>query len=148
MIPFNGDPSGVQKSLQYDVFWQPGEGRARCSLALKPQLLNRSGALHGGMAVTLLDAACGIACEAAIAESDNSEGHQQGVVTVDFYTQFVSTCHSGVVTAEAEVTRCGRSIIYVRADLRDDQGKLLTTGTGTFKRLNKPSARSELAEQG
>lgn len=135
MIPFIGEPSGVQKFLQYEIFWQPSEGKARCVLPLKADVLNRGGALHGGIAVTLLDAACGIACEAAIADKDCTGPDVQSVVTVDFYTQFVSTCHDGVVTAEAEVTRCGRSMIFVRGDLRDDTGKLLTTATGTFKRI-------------
>lgn len=139
MIPFLSEPSGVQKSLGYSVFWSPGEGRARCVLPLKAELLNRGGSLHGGMAVTLLDAACGIACEAAIADSSCTALQAQGVVTVDFYTQFVSTCSGGSVTAEAEVLRCGQSMIYVRGDLRDEAGKLLTTGTGTFKRI-KPRA--------
>ncbi|MGB0865349.1 MAG: PaaI family thioesterase [Granulosicoccaceae bacterium] len=137
MIPFTGEPSGVQKYLQYQIFWQPGEGRARCVLPLKPDVLNRGGALHGGIAVTLLDAACGIACESAIADPNCTELSKQGVVTVDFYTQFVSTCHEGEVVAEAEVTRCGQSIIYVRGDLRTESGKLLTTGTGTFKRIRQ-----------
>lgn len=139
MIPLIGEPSGVQKYLQYEIFWQPGEGKARCVLPLKPDVLNRGGALHGGIAVTLLDAACGIASEAAIADKDCLELGKQGVVTVDFYTQFISTCHAGVVTAEAEVTRCGQSMIFVRGDLRDDKGKLLTTGTGTFKRIRQRS---------
>jgi len=137
VIAFIGEPSGVQKCLQYTIFWQPGEGRARCVLPLKPDVLNRGGALHGGIAVTLLDAACGIASEAAIADKDCKELQKQGVVTVDFYTQFISTCHEGTVTAEAEVTKYGASMIFVRGDLRDDKGKLLTTATGTFKRIRK-----------
>lgn len=137
MIPFTGEPSGVQRYLQYEIFWQPGEGGARCVLPLKPDVLNRGGALHGGIAVTLLDAACGIACESAIVDPDSPALARQGVVTVDFYTQFVSTCHAGVVTAEAEVIRCGQSMIYVRGELCDDSGKLLTTGTGTFKRIRR-----------
>lgn len=137
MIPFVGEPSGVQKYLQYRILWQPGAGRARCVLPLKPDVLNRGGALHGGIAVTLLDAACGIASEAAIADDDCTTLEKQGVVTVDFYTQFISTCHQGIVTAEAEVTKCGQSLIFVRGDLRDEKGKLLTTATGTFKRIRQ-----------
>lgn len=137
MIPFVSEPSGAQKLLGYETFWQPGEGKARCILALRAEVLNRGKALHGGIAVTLLDTACGIACEASIADKNCTELYGHGAVTVDLYSQFVSNCSVGVVTAEAEVTRCGGGLIFVRADLRDETGKLLTTATGTFKRLRR-----------
>jgi acyl-coenzyme A thioesterase PaaI-like protein len=41
------------------------------------------------------------------------------------------------VTATAQPTGGGRSISYVNGELRDEEGQLLATAAGIFKRIRK-----------
>ncbi|UCE32800.1 MAG: PaaI family thioesterase [Burkholderiales bacterium] len=98
---------------------------ARIRMPFRDDLTNSAGRLHGGALMTVLD--CVLACAA---RSRDPAGTR--VITVDMTTHFIaSTC--GDAIAEARCLRRGRSIAFSQGEIRDSQGRLLATATGTFK---------------
>jgi uncharacterized protein (TIGR00369 family) len=109
------------------VHW--AEGQAEFHMAIEPQHLNRQGMLHGGLVATLLDAACGYAGLYSPEHEPESHG-----VTVMLNISYLSAAREGVVIAKGQVSRSGRSLYFVQGTLVSDQGVLLATAQGTFKR--------------
>jgi uncharacterized protein (TIGR00369 family) len=91
-----------------------------------PHLLNPLGSVHGGVALTLIDSACGCAVHT---ELDAGIGY----TTVETKANFVRPLPSeGVVRCEGRVLSRGRQIATAEAHLRDANGKLLAHGTSTL----------------
>jgi uncharacterized protein (TIGR00369 family) len=125
------DP-GCQQMVGYKTEVFPQKAEARVSLDLGSRHLNRNGVLHGGMVATLLDVACG---NAASAHFDPVE--HALVVTVSLNLSFVASADDGVIRATGKVSGGGRSLAYVNGELRAEDGRLLATAAGVFKRLRK-----------
>jgi uncharacterized protein (TIGR00369 family) len=129
---FADAPGGVDNPLlQYlgielvDV----GSGHAAFEINLDGRHLNRQGSLQGGVAATLLDAACGYAGLTA------HEGGQLGnAVTVMLTISYMRRAKSGRLRATATVTKMGRSVYFSSGELRDEDGQLIATAQGSFKR--------------
>lgn len=102
-----------------------------CSLQIGPQHLNRVGLLHGGFVSMLLDNGCGVAIRKDLGDIEAS------IVTVTLSVAFVAGAREGLVTAVGRVTGGGRSLKFAEAELRDQQGNLLATGSATFRVLRK-----------
>ncbi|MDI9780928.1 PaaI family thioesterase [Pseudomonas putida] len=109
------------------VTWVDGE--AEFHMPIQAQHLNRQGMLHGGLVATLLDAACGYAGLHASAHEEEIHG-----VTVMLNISYLSAAREGTVIAKGKVTRSGRSLYFVQGTLTSNQGELLATAQGTFKR--------------
>ena len=104
------------------------DGDSELQLELRPQLLNRSDILHGGVTVTLLDVACGLAgCYC------NVEGNVRRAVTLSLNTQFMATTNKGLLTARARRRSGGFKIFFADAELLDEDGNLLATAQGTYR---------------
>lgn len=125
------DP-GCQQMVGYRTEVFAGEGRAVVSLDMDPRHCNRHGILHGGMAATLLDVACGQAAAGCFDPSDPPP-----VVTVSLNLSYVASAQSGTLIAEGSVVGGGRSILHARGELRDDTGRILASATGVFRRLGR-----------
>lgn len=110
-----------------------GNGSCEFQLDIKPQHLNRQASLQGGVAATLLDAACGYA---GLKESDGAL--PSNALTVMLTISYLDKANQGRVRAIAKVTRAGRSLYFATAELVADDGRLIATAQGTFKR-NTPS---------
>ena len=50
---------------------------------------------------------------------------------------YVAAARQGVITARARPTGGGKSIAYIFGELFDDEGRLLATANGIFKRIRK-----------
>lgn len=124
------DETGAQRLVGFVVDLGPGDGRARCRLDIGPQHLNRHGVLHGGLSATLLDAASGFTASLAL-----DPRAETPVLTVALDTQYQKPARSGRVTAEGRLTGGGRSLMFVAADLTDEEGRLIASSTGIFKRI-------------
>ncbi|MFO3724761.1 PaaI family thioesterase [Pseudomonas sp. HLMP] len=109
------------------VTWVDGE--AEFHMPIQAQHLNRQGMLHGGLVATLLDAACGYAGLHASEHEEEIHG-----VTVMLNISYLSAAREGTVIAKGKVTRSGRSLYFVQGTLTSNQGELLATAQGTFKR--------------
>ena len=129
------DETGAQRLVGFVVDIGGGDGRARCWLDLGPQHLNRMGVLHGGIATTLLDAASGFTASLSADPMARAP-----FLTVALDTQFVAPARSGRVTATGRVTGGGRSLLFLAADLLDEEDALVASSTGVFKRVREPAA--------
>jgi uncharacterized protein (TIGR00369 family) len=91
-----------------------------------PDFFNPLGGIHGGLALTLIDSACGCAV--------HSELHAgTGYTTVETKANFVRPLPAeGVVRCEGRVLSRGRQIATSEAYLRSEEGKLLAHGTSTL----------------
>jgi len=126
---FIRDETGTQSLVGYVVdVRDPAHGR--CYLDVGPQHLNRHGALHGGIAVTLLDNASGTTGSLTVDATGKAP-----FLTVSMNTQFVGSGRPGRMTASGTVTGGGRSLLFISAELRHEDGTLVATSTGVFKRV-------------
>lgn len=129
------DETGSQKLVGYVVDLTAGDGHGRCYLDLGPQHLNRHGMLHGGISTMLLDSACGFTATMAFDPEKMSP-----VLTVSLATQYVAPVGDGRVTATGTVAGHGRSVCHVTGELRAEDGRLIATATGVFKRVRRAGA--------
>jgi len=58
-------------------------------------------------------------------------------MTVSLNMQYVAPAQGGRVTAIGQVTGGGRKLCYANGELRDDQGVLVASAAGVFKRITK-----------
>lgn len=126
---FIHDETGTQRLVGYVVdVRDPAHGR--CYLDVNEHHLNRHGALHGGIAVTLLDNASGTTGSLTVDLAGKAP-----FLTVSMNTQFVGSGQPGRMTATGTVTGGGRSLLFIAAELRHEDGTLVATSTGVFKRV-------------
>jgi acyl-coenzyme A thioesterase 13 len=123
------DETGTQTLIGYVVdISDPPHGR--CYLDLDQQHLNRHGVLHGGIAVTLLDNACGMTGSLSVDPMGMNP-----FLTISLTTQFLAAGKTGRVTATGWIKGGGRSLLYIDAVLVHEDGTVIATSTGVFKRV-------------
>lgn len=109
------------------VEWR--DGYARIEGPIAPPAVNRSGIVHGGAMATLIDAASGYAgCWCPY------PGRTRRAFTLSLTTQFMAGRRDGLLITEARVTGGGASVFFTEAAVRHEDGELLATGVGTFRR--------------
>ncbi|WP_375265163.1 PaaI family thioesterase [Planktotalea sp.] len=130
MITQIRDETGTQRLVGYVVEVGHPDGCARCWLDLDERHLNRHNALHGGIATMLLDSASGATGSLTVDDT--------GLVpfmSVSLNVQFVASGKPGRVTAVGKVTGGGRSLKFINAELHHEDGTLIATCSGIFKRV-------------
>jgi uncharacterized protein (TIGR00369 family) len=111
--------------------WSPD--RALVEMEIAPHHLNRSGLLHGGILSTLLDTALGYAgCFMA------EPGEVRRTLTLSLTTNFIASVKAGHLRTEGRRTGGGKTIFFAEGEVRDADGRLIATATGTFKYLSGP----------
>lgn len=85
---------------------------------------------HGGVTLTLLDETMGRAA---------SEASNALCVTISMTTNFCASTQIGdFICASATVIRCGKSVVFVDGVLKNSQGKVVASATGTWSNTNIP----------
>ncbi|MDD9911056.1 MAG: PaaI family thioesterase [Ahrensia sp.] len=120
--------TGLQKALGYVNHLHAD--RCETHVDIEAKHTNRSDMLHGGIHAILLDSACGFAASRALSDDGN-----QLIVTLSLTTNYLAAAKEGRVTATGRVTHAGRSIVYAAGEVRHENGDLLATGSGVFKRV-------------
>jgi uncharacterized protein (TIGR00369 family) len=115
------------------VLWDIG--RCEFELVIRARHSNRQSSLHGGVVATLLDAACGYAghITAPNAEPGNAW-------TVMLTISYLGKTAKGKIRAVGQVTRSGRNLYFSTGKLLTEDGLLLATAQGTFKRAKDGDA--------
>jgi uncharacterized protein (TIGR00369 family) len=109
------------------VRWE--EGYAEVEMPLDARHRNRTGVLHGGALVTLLDAACGYAGTWCSVPSN-----ARRAFTLSLTSQFISAGLIGErIVAKARRTGGGRTIFFASAEVLGEDGRLIGRGDGTFR---------------
>ena len=103
-----------------------GEGSARLSMPVEPHLTNSLGTAHGGVIVSLLDVALCTAARTLHPES-------VGVITIDLSTSFIGGASGGKLYADARVLRDGRSMSFVEAEAKNEDGSLVAKAIATVR---------------
>lgn len=107
-----------------------GEGTARLSMPIEPHLTNSLGTAHGGVIVSLLDVALCTAARTLHPESI-------GVITIDLSTSFIGGASGAKLYADARVLRDGRSMSFVEAEAKNEDGSLVAKAIATVRVRHK-----------
>ena len=103
-------------------------GFARMTCHIGPQHMNRSGIVHGGVILALVDQAAafaGLYCTV--------EGNVRRAVTVDLDCRFTGQITGGIIRAEGRVATAGRSIFFARTEVFDAEGRMVAFGASTHR---------------
>jgi uncharacterized protein (TIGR00369 family) len=107
-----------------------GEGSARLSMPVEPHLMNSLGTAHGGVIMSLLDVALCTAARTLHPESI-------GVITIDLTTSFIDGAKGKKLIAEARVLRDGRTMSFVEAEAKNEDGSLVAKAIATVRVRHK-----------
>jgi len=101
-----------------------GEGQARLEIAVRPEFFHAANAVHGSVYFKALDDAAFFAV--------NSLVEDVFVLTVTFNIELLRPVSSGTLMAEGRVLHASPRLYTAESELRDDEGKLIALGRGTF----------------
>jgi uncharacterized protein (TIGR00369 family) len=87
---------------------------------------NPIGLIHGGLVCTLIDSVLGCAVQSTLPAG-------VGYTSIELKVNYLRPVRSdtGPLRAHGRVTKPGRRVAFADADVRDAEGTLLATGTGT-----------------
>ena len=103
-----------------------GQGTARLSLPIEPQMTNSLGTVHGGAIMSLLDVAVCTAARTLHPES-------VGVITIDMSVSFIGGGSGQRLMAEARVLKDGRSMSFVEGEAKNEDGSLVAKAIATVR---------------
>ena len=107
-----------------------GEGSARLSMPIEAHLTNSLGTAHGGVIMSLLDVALCTAARTLHPESI-------GVITIDLSTSFIGGASGKRLLADARVLKDGRSMSFVEAEAKNEDGSLVAKAIATVRVRHK-----------
>ena len=111
-------------------------GTATWQYQVNREHFNGNGVVHGGLVMALLDTAMGHAVAALVAPEGFNAAAQMSV-------HFLEPIRAGLITARAEVRKCGKRLAVVEAELTDEQGTILATASATHALLKRKPAPPE-----
>ena len=121
---------GLFHTGPYNVELKPkltvSDGTAVITLEVRPDMFHGNGVVHGSFPFRLLDDAATFACMSQLAD--------EFTLTASFTINFLRPAVSGTLTATGRVVNAGRRLMMAEAELRDENGRLLAKGSGTFMR--------------
>lgn len=98
------------------------EGACLVRMQVQPWMLNTRRKLHGGVISLILDISMGHLLNREI----------QPGITIETKVQYLSACEGGDVVAKATFLKRGRQIQALKADLFNDNGRLVAFATATW----------------
>ena len=101
---------------------------ATVEIAMRDDLRQPSGVLHGGVTATLIDTAMAFAVRTHLDATEPT-------ATIDLTVHYLRPLAAGKAICTARVVRPGKRIFTVSADVQDENGKLIATGLSTYTRL-------------
>lgn len=134
----NGNP--YLESLGVEVL-EYGAGRASMALLLRPEFMNSWHVAHGGITMTLLDVAMGLATRTAVPDAQSS-------ATVDMSTSFLqpSGTTGDTIIAHGRVYHRSTTLCFCDAELWNG-ALLVAKGMGTFKAIKRIDIARKLAHE-
>ena len=103
-------------------------GEAQIRLGMRDELRQPYGLLHGGATASLIDTTTAFAIL-----GDLQEGEQAS--TVDLTIQYLRPHTEGSVICTARVVRAGKRLLFVSAEVANEQGKLIATALSTYTKV-------------
>lgn len=108
------------------IEWRDGFARVACDAGTHHH--NRSGIVHGGVILSLLDQAAafaGLWCSVP--------GNIRKAVTIDLDCRFTGQVSGGEIVAEGKVVSRGRNIFFARTEVFDASGTMVAFGASTHR---------------
>jgi uncharacterized protein (TIGR00369 family) len=106
------------------------DGAADVRIGIRSDFHHAASAVHGSVYFRALDDAAFFAASSKVADVL--------MLTVSFTVHFIAPVREGELRALGRVVHAGGRLIMAEAELRDDGGRLLATGMGTFTRTAIP----------
>ncbi len=103
-------------------------GEATLTLAIRPELSQNHGVVHGGAIASLIDTATAFAILTLLKPEER-------VTTVDLSISYLRPGFEGQMRATARVLRQGRRLLATSAEVTDETGTLLATALSTYIKL-------------
>jgi uncharacterized protein (TIGR00369 family) len=103
-------------------------GKAEIRLKVRKQLTQSVGFAHGGVSAALIDSAVGLALCSMLDQ-------RELITTVSLNVNFIAPAGPGVLTARGRIYRKGRHLAVGDAEVRDERGTLVSTGSATYMML-------------
>lgn len=100
-----------------------------CACAIRPDLLNGNGALHGGVIASIADEAAWFAIE-------ERTGNARNATTTELKVNYLLPITGERVLARAVLLRAGRTLCVSRVDISDSEGRLTAVAIVTYMILN------------
>lgn len=114
--PF-GDMLGI-------VFTGYGEGRSRCELEIRNELVNPHGVLHGGVIYSMADFGMGAAVYSTLAD-------EELCATVEIKISYVTAVKSGRLVCDSRVIDRRRRLATIESEVKSGDD-LVAKALGTF----------------
>jgi uncharacterized protein (TIGR00369 family) len=111
------------------------KGRIVLSFEAGPQFLQAMEVIQGGAVSAMLDFSMGFAVLAALPLG-------QSTATVNLNVSFLRAAHKGILHAEGEIERLGRTMAFTRARLVDRSGVPVATAVSTLAVISNQAVRS------
>lgn len=107
------------------------DGYAEVEARLDRRLLNRSGFVHGGVILSMLD----VACARAGCWSEDPD-RPRLANTLSMSASFMRSCRDGAIRAIGRRLPGGANIFTCQGEVRDSEGNLLAVGQAVFRYRN------------
>ena len=114
-------------------------GVSELALTMDARHLNRWSVAHGGVTMTLLDAALAAAARYV-------EGNERGLVTVEMKVTFMQPA-LGELRAHGRVLHRSSTMAYCDGEVIDSKGKLVAKALGTYKYLRRLPVGRDLVNE-
>lgn len=99
---------------------------SKVSFAPTKDMINFGGVIQGGILTAMMDDAMGF-------NAFISLGMKFSMASIDLHTHFLNAVALGPITVEAQVTKAGKSVVFLEAKLFDQDGKLSARATSSCK---------------
>lgn len=131
--------------------WEFGHGRAELQVQADEAFMNSWHVAHGGLVMTMLDAAMAHAARSVTVRHDagaapgGPPGSETGLgmVTIEMKTSFMRAAE-GRLRAEGRLLHRTATLAFCEGQVFDAEGKLCAHATGTFKYLRALPAGREV----
>jgi uncharacterized protein (TIGR00369 family) len=123
------NPFGELIGLNFTAF---GDGRSRCQLEVREELLNPHRVLHGGVIYSMADTGMGGALYSILKEKELC-------TTVEIKITYLAAVSSGKLSCDTRVINRRSRIATLESEI-ENQGQLVAKATGTFYIYEKREA--------
>ena len=103
----------------------PDDGSSAVIMPINPSHLQQAGRVQGGIVVTLADYAFYRAVRPLLKPGE-------GATTIELKINFLAPAEKGELTATANIISQGRRVIVGEMEVKDQDGRLIAQGLGTY----------------
>jgi acyl-CoA thioesterase len=105
------------------------DGKSRCHVALRPELLNPHGVAHGAVAYALADTGMGAALYTLLDPGESC-------ATIEIKIVYLATARAGVLVCNTRVIRKGSRVAVLDSEIFESD-RLVAVALGTYSILNR-----------